>query len=64
MRKLLQINQITLTQLKRKELIEKCSTSLLNSLSKSEQFKIIKNVISQTIYLWNDFTKFPGIIEN
>lgn len=62
MGRILNISEQALLVMKRKELLDRSNLAMITLLTRCEQFKIIKNVISQTVFLWNDFNRVTGII--
>ena len=49
-----------LLKFNKNEIIRMCKNSLIENLLKCDQFKVIINLITQTLSLWNDFLKVPS----
>ena len=52
--------QENLMKYNKNEIIRMCKNSLIMNLLKCDQFKVIINLITQTLSLWNDFLKVPS----
>jgi hypothetical protein len=45
---------------KKNDILKMCKTSLVENLLKCDQFKVIINLLTQTLSLWSDFLKVPS----
>jgi len=59
MRKTLNLKD-SMLKYKKNDILKMCKNSLVENLLKCDQFKVIINLLTQTLSLWSDFLKVPS----